>query len=53
LARLEILAWNFGPFAAPFPFSSAHTLKHAKHENSELDKTTEELHFHIIIIITN
>jgi hypothetical protein len=38
LARLETLAWNFGPFAAPFPFSSAHTLKYAEHENSELDR---------------
>jgi hypothetical protein len=28
LAKLETLAWNLGPFAAPFPFSSAHTLKH-------------------------
>jgi hypothetical protein len=38
LARLETLAWNFGPFAAPFPFNRAHTLKQ-EHENSEVDKT--------------
>jgi hypothetical protein len=43
LARLETLAWNFGPFAAPFPFNSAHTLKHAEDENSELDKTLLKL----------